>query len=207
MRKKLFKGIAVITFFSVISFSMGCSRESFSNRNNRTPSVTQSNSVEEKIRIVKDGTEIGPGPLTKENVSLAGIHIGDLQEQVLELYGEPSKKTDVYPGAFYKWDYKDLGLSITFYRMGEREPIEGVVDIKISAPSKLTTDTEIGIGDSLESILNKYDEVYGSKRQEDYRAVFISGANKYVTYYPKLIFELEYNKITRIFLSNEQNRP
>ena len=116
MEKKFFKGIAVITFFSVISFGMGCFRESFSNKNNQPSSVTQSN-------------------------------------------------------------------------------------------SKLTTDTEIGIGDSLESILNKYDEVYGNKRQGDYQAVFISGANKYVTYYPKLIFELEYNRITRINLSNEQNRP
>ena len=220
MRKKLIKRIAVITFFFVTGFSIiGCSRESVPNKNSQPPSVTQSNSVEEKIGIIKNIEEAGPGPLTKENVSLAGIHIGDSQEQVLKLYGEPTKKADVYPGAFYKWDYEDLGLSITFYRRGEQEPVEGVLDVKISAPSKLTTNTGIGIGDSLESILNKYDEVYGSKRQGEYRSVFINGANKYevespgskekifVTYYPDLIFELEHNRITNIILSNEQHRP
>lgn len=35
MRKKLFKGIVIVSFFSVISFSMGCSRESITNKNSQ----------------------------------------------------------------------------------------------------------------------------------------------------------------------------
>jgi hypothetical protein len=116
----------------------------------------------EKLKIVKDPNEIKPGTLTKENVSLAGIHIGDSQEQVLKLYGEPNKKEQIHSTPFLGWYYDDLGLLVAFYRKGEREPIEGVVDIQISEPSKLTTNSGIRIGDSLESIVNRYNEAYWS---------------------------------------------
>lgn len=64
----------------------------------------------EKVKIIKDSSEIKPGTLTKENVSLAGIHIGDSQEQVLKLYGEPTKKEMVHSTPFLEWYYDDLGL-------------------------------------------------------------------------------------------------
>ncbi len=57
----------------------------------------------EKVKIIKDSSEIKPGTLTKENVSLAGIHIGDSQEQ--ELYGEPTKKEMVHSTPFLGWYY------------------------------------------------------------------------------------------------------
>lgn len=217
MKKKLLKGIAVFTLFSAISFSViGCSEPA--DKDSQTPPVSQDNSVEGKIRIVEDGAEIGPGPLTKENVSLAGIHIGDSQEQVLELYGEPDKKEQIHSTPFPGWYYDDLGLLVMFYRRGEQEPVEGVVDIRVSGPSKLATDTGIGLGDSLESIVNNYDEAYGRKRQGAYRSIFISGVNKYeselpgskekiILYYPSLSFSLEHNKTTMIILSNQQLRP
>jgi hypothetical protein len=126
LKKKLNKRIAVITFFFVTGFSIiGCSRESVPNKNNQTPSVTQSNSVEEKIRIVEhNASEAGPRPLTKENVSLAGIHIGDSQEQVLKLYGEPTKKEPMHSTGFLGWYYDDLGLLVEFYTMGGLETAE-----------------------------------------------------------------------------------
>ena len=215
MRKNLFIGIVIVSFFPVISFSMGCSLESVINKNSQTPFIMQSNSVEEKIRIVKDEKEADQGSLTKENVSLAGIHIGDSQEQVLELYGEPNRKEQVHSTPFPGWSYDDLGLLVMFYRRGEQEPVEGVVDIRISAPSKLTTDTGIGIGDSLESIVNNYDEVYGYKHQGEYYNIIVTGVNKveygspekYILYYPELSFDVKNNKITQITLSNQQRRP
>lgn len=197
---------------------VGCSRESFPNKNSQAPSVTQPNSVEEKIRIVKDSAEIGPGPLTKENVSLGGIHIGDSQEQVLKLYGEPTKKEHMHSTGFLGWYYDDLGLLVQFYTKGGLETAEGVVQIDIYSPSKLTTDTGIGIGYSLDSILKKYDEVYSSKVRDNNRTIFLTGANKYefeihgskekvTIYYPELSYFLENNKINRIILSNQQQRP
>lgn len=59
----------------------------------------------------------------------------------------------------------DLSLLVMFYRRNEQEPVEGVVDIRVSALSNLTTDTEIGIGGSLKFIVNNYDEVFGYKHQ------------------------------------------
>jgi len=217
LKKKLIKRIAVITFFFVTGFSIiGCSRESVPNKNSQPPSVTQSNSVEEKIRIVENNaSEAGPGPLTKENVSLAGIHIGDSQEQVLKLYGEPTKKEMVHSTPFLGWYYENLGLSVSFYRRGEREPIEGVVDIQISEPSKLRTNMGIGIGDSLESIVNRYTEVCGYKPDEtNSQYIFITGTNKtknenlgFVLYYPRLDILLKNNQISNIGLTNELERP
>lgn len=63
------------------------------------PSI-QTNPLEEKIHIVNNSSEAGPGPLTKENVSLAGIHIGDSQEQVFKLYGEPTEKNSIIQRRF-----------------------------------------------------------------------------------------------------------
>jgi len=213
LKKKLLKGIAVFTLFSAISFSViGCSGES-ADKDSQTPPVSQDNSVEGKIRIVEDGMEIGPGPLTKENISLAGIHIGDSQEQVLELYGEPNRKKQVHSTPFPGWDYDDLGLLVMFYRRGEQEPVEGVVDIRISAPSNLTTDTGIGIGDSLESIVNKHTGVYGFEpnAETNTRYIFIAGTDKAKNelnlYYPRLDFLLKNNQITHINLTNELERP
>lgn len=45
---------------------------------------------------VNNGKETGPGPLTKENVSIGEIHLGDSQEQVLKLYGQPGKITTLH---------------------------------------------------------------------------------------------------------------
>jgi len=216
LRKKIIKRIAVITFFFVTGFSIvGCSRESVPNKNSQTPSVAQSNSVEEKIQIIKDGTEIGQGPLTKENVSLAGIHIGDSQEQVLKLYGEPTKKFMVNSTPYLGWYYENLGLNVTFYRRNAFEPVEGIVNIHIEAPSKLSTNTGIGIGDSLESILNKYTKVYGFMPDAETKTqdIFINGVNKWesktfdVIYYPKLAILLKNDQIMNIRLTNNLPSP
>lgn len=171
--------------------------------------------TEGKIHIV-DKFSGRLGTLTKENASLAGIHIGDSQEQVNNLYGKPDKEEQVHSTPFIGWYYEDLGLIFHFYRKDVQEPIEGVVDIHVSEPSNLTTNTGIGIGDSLESIVNKYDEVYGSepfKLPEDEmytQNIIIPGTNiaKHLDgYYPSLYFLLKDNKITHILLSNGLERP
>lgn len=46
-----------------------------------------------------------------------------------------------------------MGLFVSFYRKNEFEPIQGVVDVLVSAPSTLRTNTGIGIGDSIEEIV------------------------------------------------------
>jgi hypothetical protein len=121
----------------------------------------------------------------------------------------------IHSTPFLGWDYENLGLSVSFYRMGEREPIEGVVDIQISEPSKLRTNMGIGIGDSLESIVNRYIEVCGYKPDEtNSQYIFITGTNKtknenlgFVLYYPRLDFLLKNNQISNIGLTNELERP
>lgn len=170
----------------------------------------------EKVKIIKNPSEMKPGTLTKENVSLGGIHIGDSQEQVFKLYGEPSKKELVHSTPFLRWYYENLGLSVSFFRRGERETIEGVVDIQILEHSKLTTNTGIGIGDSLKSILNSHTEVYGYKPHNETNTQYIltPGTNKaknenldYELCYPRLDFFLKNNQITHIQLTNELERP
>lgn len=202
LKKKIIRRIAVITFFFVIGFSIiGCSRESVPNKNSQTPSVTQSNSVEEKIRIIKNIEEAGPGPLTKENVSLAGIYIGDSQEQVLKLYGKPTEKKILESTPNPMWVYKELGLSVIFV------PDKGVVyNVSISSPSNLRTNTGIGMGDSIEDIVRNYDQVYGFKPDEktNTQVIFVTGVNdwgtKSILCYPSLTIRLENKQIDYISL-------
>lgn len=178
------------------------------------PSI-QTNPLEEKIHIVNNSSEAGPGPLTKENVSLAGIHIGDSQEQVFKLYGEPTEKEQFHSTPFHGWihgwNYEELGLFVSFYRKNEFEPIQGVVDVLVSAPSTLHTNTGIGIGDSIEKIVDNYDSVNGSKIHDpgNYRDIWINGANKFSIensndfyYYPTLRANLQNEHVIRIELSN-----
>ncbi|MHB1043099.1 MAG: hypothetical protein ACYC0Q_09710 [Eubacteriales bacterium] len=202
MKKKIIKRIAVITFFFVTGFSIiGCSRESVPNKNSQTPSVTQSNSEEEKIRIIKNIEEAGPGPLTKENVSIAGIYIGDSQEQVLKLYGKPTEKKILESTSNPMWVYKELGLSVIFV------PDKGVVyNVSISSPSNLRTNTGIGMGDSIEDIVRNYDQVYGFKPDEktNTQVIFVTGVNdwgtKSILCYPSLTIRLESKQIDYISL-------
>lgn len=193
----------LLLLFFVIAISIsGCSHQPVSNQNSQTPTVTKSSSVEEKIHIINNLEDAGPGPLTEENVWIGGVHLGNSQQQILRLYGEPSKKTallgnDPSP----EWQYEKLGLSILFTLDSKI-----VYSIDISSPSNLRTNTGIGIGSSLEDIVRIYgDQVYGYKPNQrlNNQFIVITGTKQptWATYpYPSLSITLQNGLVNDIGL-------
>lgn len=161
------------------------------------------------ITIVKDGGEAGPGPLTKENVSLGNLRIGDSQEKVESKYGKPTTASKSHGSPFLLWYYKDLNLYLEFFRASESDSPEGVVSIQIQNPSNLRLNNGIGIGDSLESMIKNYGKVSGAEvNNEKIQNVWINGSNKDNNmYYPSLHVVLKNGKITMIELTNQEHRP
>lgn len=137
----------------------------------------------EKIHIVENNTsEAGPGPLTKENATIGGIHLGDSREQVLQLYGEPDSKSTFRATSFPLWYYKNLNMYVAFYTKDEpSDPVDGVIFIDVLAPSSPRTDKGIGIGDSAEAIIKKYTRVNEFRPNEAINtgAIFINGSNHF----------------------------
>ncbi|MCP1308127.1 hypothetical protein [Paenibacillus tyrfis] len=104
--------------------------------------------------------EKGPGPLTKENTSVGGIHIRDTQEKVKSLFGELTKVTNSGGGTpEVEWYYEKQNARILFYRNSEKDPVDGVENILLTSPSSLKTDKNIGIGDSSEQLMKSYQKI------------------------------------------------
>ncbi len=196
----------LLLFFVIAINISGCSHQAVSNQSSQATTVTKSSSAEEKIHIINKLEDAGLGPLTEENVSIGGIRFGDSQQQVLKLYGEPSKKTTLMgnPRAGIKstseWRYDKLGLSVTFTYS------KIVYAIGITPPSTLRTNTGIGIGSSLEDIVRIYgDQVYGYKPDQrlNNQFIVITGTKQptWATYpYPSLSITLRNGLVNEISL-------
>lgn len=161
------------------------------------------------IQIVKSAREGGRGPLTKEEVSIGGIRIGDSQEAVLGLLGEPSFIQEGGWGTpFVHWHYEHHNVYIDFYRSSGSEPAGGVASIVVNDPSPLKTDKQIGIGDPLSSILQAYDQVIGTEESDGVMNVYINGTHEEERFYvPQLHFLLENGRITHIELTTNLIDP
>ncbi|MDO3678631.1 hypothetical protein [Paenibacillus ehimensis] len=147
--------------------------------------------------------EKGPGPLTKENTSIGGIRIGDTQEQVKSLLGEPTKITNGGGGTpEVEWYYEKQNTRILFYRNSENEPIGGVENILLASPSTLKTDKNIGIGDSAEQLMKSYKKIETDGKKT--LGYWVTGANHTEgVYHPYLLFLMDdNNRIKNIQLSN-----
>jgi hypothetical protein len=134
-------------------------------------------------------------------------------DQVRNLYGEPTKQIPPHSNPFPIWYYEKYNLYVTFYRKSETAPIGGIVQITIQNPSTLKTDTDIGVGDSINAILSKYKKISATKpNAENNQNVFVNGQSYFEIsdnkiYYPTLSFVLKNDQITEITLSNEEQEP
>ena len=85
------------------------------------------------VRIVRDIAEGGPGPLTKENVAIGGIRIGDTRDTVRKILGEPATIQEGGGGTpFVHWFYEQHNAYIFFYRASETDPVGGVAEIAVN---------------------------------------------------------------------------
>lgn len=152
----------------------------------------------------KKPTGIGPGPVTKGNTSIGDIHIGDTPEQVKSLLGEPDKVSQVHTTPNIEWYYKKENIRVHFYRtMGGDAPLGGVERIMLDNPSPLKTNKGIGIGDSVDKLIQSYEKVEPSHEKIPTNYWVTGSTFTEGVYHPTLRFRVdEKNNIQEIELSN-----
>ncbi|WP_274652160.1 hypothetical protein [Paenibacillus humicola] len=161
-------------------------------------------------RIVDNMNAAGAGPVTKDNTSIGGTHIGDTQEQVKNLLGKPVKIINGGGGTpNIRWFYDHDHTIISFYRNGETGPVGGVVDILLNQGSRLKTDKNIGIGSSDKDILAAYPSIAQShKMTDDVVNYWLTGTKRDEGFYhPSITFIVKEGKVTTITLSNSLIDP
>ena len=180
----------------------------------QTATVTYSAGIPD-LPLLHGGT--GPGPLTGENTSLGGIHLGDRQSQVLALYGAPTTKSSAHGTPFPLWYYQQGDMYVDFYTTGGPAASDPLAeDVWLDENSSLHTDKGIGIGSTLAEILDSYgpvgstavDTVDGAR----FRNIWFYGPNKetlgqQTLYYPYIQFTLKNDRVIEIYLSDAENKP
>jgi len=159
-----------------------------------------------KIHYVKNANQIGPGILSMKDSTLANIHLGDSQEKVIQMMGDPDE-TGVLHGTPYPYFiYNKQSVTVAFYKAGSspQEPVGGVVEVTINGDSGFQTDKGIGIGASLNDIIKAYGDVYVNSDKSN---VWINGieskeVNRIKYYPPQLQMLLLDGKIVRIEMVN-----
>jgi outer membrane protein assembly factor BamE (lipoprotein component of BamABCDE complex) len=112
-------------------------------QNESKPSDTGSPSAEEEqtdpdIHLVTGTQDEKPGNLTKEEVTIGNIHLGDTKQTVFQTLGEPSeKRTDQKTGEDI-WYYSKHDATIIFYKSSPSYPAGGVIRIQINESSDLS---------------------------------------------------------------------
>ncbi|RUS46738.1 hypothetical protein [Cohnella sp. AR92] len=155
-------------------------------------------------RIVQNVKEAGQGSLTKENISIAGVHIGDTQDEVKRVLGDPSSTQNGGGGSpDMWWIYDELDMSISFYRSGESDDARGVDSIIVSSGSKMRTQNNIGVGSTRNEAIEAYpDAVQGQPQNNGAYTMWITGTSENEGYfYPALILNLTDDKVTDLELT------
>ena len=128
--------------------------------------------------------------------SIGGISLGDTASQVQTKMQKPSRIDHVYQHPYIEWDY-DNGLMVIFHSQSiTSNKTEGVWKIDITKSSKLRTDSNIGIGDSKDLIVNtfKNTEIKAVNSSSNYQTLNVSTPSYLYS------FVLQDNKIVEIML-------
>jgi hypothetical protein len=155
--------------------------------------ATQGEPSPTNIQIIREAEEMGPGPLDRRSISIAGIYLDDTQEEVLKKLGEPTEKGIEHSTPFPQWYYKDLNMYVSFFSDGSSdEKVGGVVRISVTAPTdkeKTKTNYGFGIGDKVSSFEKRFPKIYAYNPHEDpetheiLQAFYITGKETFhITY-------------------------
>jgi hypothetical protein len=145
------------------------------------------------IQIIRDAEEMGPGPLDRRSISIAGIYLDDTQEEVLRKLGEPTEELPPHSEPYPVWYYKDLNMYVWFYSDGSSDDkVGGVVRISVAAPTdkeKTKTNYGFGIGDKVSSFEKSFPKIYAyephvnPETREISQAFYITGKETFhITY-------------------------
>ena len=116
----------------------------------------------------------------QENTSRVN-DLGDHQSKVLALYGAPTSKDFARGTPFPLWYYQQDDMYVDFYANGGPvAPDPLVEDVWLDENSSLHTDRGIGIGSTLEEILDSYGPVGSTAIDPDtqIRNIWFYGTNK-----------------------------
>lgn len=167
-----------------------------------------------KVRLVKNGREVGKGPISRIDTTIGGIRLGDSQKQVLAILGEPTERSQARGTPYPLWYYRDKDLYVQFYRMGENEAPGGAVSIRIQehSPLKLNdrrTASMLEIGDNLERLLEVYHPIGGTAENGSTRNFWIRGSELAQNgfYKPVIHIMMKEDRIVIIGMENEDEDP
>lgn len=162
--------------------------------NNALPEQTAEQNIEqvqqgreqhpkEGLYLVKNGRDVGKGPLSAMDTTVGGVQLGETQEQVLALLGEPSERSQAHSTPYPLWHYMDQDLYIMFYRNGENGPAGGVISVRIGDRSTLKLNDRrstptIAIGDGLDRMLELYRPIGGTPDDGAVRNFWIRGEDR-----------------------------
>ncbi len=139
-----------------------------------------------------------------------------MPSQALALYGAPISKSSAHGSGFPLWYYQQRDMYVDFYAAGGPvAPDPLVEDVWLDENSSLHTDKGIGIGSTLEEILDSYGPVGSTvidPADARIRNIWFYGSNKetlgqQTLYYPTLQFVLTNDRVTGIDLSDQENKP
>ncbi|PYI54045.1 hypothetical protein [Paenibacillus flagellatus] len=165
------------------------------------------------VYVVRNGSEVGQGPVSRTHTTLGGIRIGDTQEQVRALLGEPGERTIAAGTPYPLWRYPEWDMDVTFYRKAEIEPAGGVLSVSIGARSsqRLTDRVAGGIaaGDGLDRLLELYRPLGGTADDGTERRFWIRGSEPAGNglYKPVVRIAMKEGRVSGISLDNEGDDP
>jgi hypothetical protein len=170
--------------------------------------------LNEGLYLVKNGRDVGKGPVSAMYTTVGGVRLGDTQEQVLALLGEPSERSQARSTPYPLWHYMDQDLYIMFYRNGENESAGGVISVRLGGRSTLKLNDRrsapsIAIGDGLDRVLELYRPIGGTPDEGAVRNFWVRGEDRAQTglYKPSVHVLMKEGRITSISLENEDEDP
>ena len=126
------------------------------------------------------------------------LKIGLSETEVVQILGEPESKGEQQfwgaDGLYHqKWNYPQQGITLDMAAETE-EGSAMISSIRVQAPSQLTTERGVGIGDSSAKVKQAY------AAEEDEAAPISSDFFVAGSVYGGLIFEFENNRVKEMFL-------
>ena len=146
---------------------------------------------------------------TQEQYDLLNLSIGDSEESVIDLYGEPEGRCYEVVGTYPLQDqslytyliYEDKTITVRSFleQSEEYASYNGVIEIDVYGGS-YETSKGIKIGDSLDDVMKMYEitKVYDYGEKDGLVSELIANRVEHTEIYEKRDFSYEYGKIDKI---------
>lgn len=148
----------------------------------------QSNNTISSIELNNRGVNPGPyyqKPLTRADMKIGDVQLGEASKELIEKFGEPSQKTIVHGIGDPEWIYKKQGFSVS---------LDPVWAIRATSPFSGSTPRGIKIGSTEEEVKTAYPDVFVSDN------LLVQNSTDRVY---QLVFDMENGVVTAIAMHED----